>query len=103
MTRQSVIHAAAWLAQPAVTKATEGVDDMERTALPNTSWHSLFPSFFSFSSLFFFFFFFFCRPFPQAKIAVPVGATELQFCVCYQAGGREYWDNNGGKNYILRV
>lgn len=27
----------------------------------------------------------------------------LEFCVCYNTQGNEYWDNNGGKNYQYNV
>ncbi|KAF8354696.1 hypothetical protein PRIPAC_96319 [Pristionchus pacificus] len=27
--------------------------------------------------------------------------SRIEFCVCYVAGGQEYWDSNDGKNYVL--
>ncbi|GMR60578.1 hypothetical protein PMAYCL1PPCAC_30773, partial [Pristionchus mayeri] len=27
--------------------------------------------------------------------------SRIEFCVCYVAGGTEYWDSNEGKNYVL--
>ena len=33
---------------------------------------------------------------------LPVG-SRVQFCLRYACGGQEFWDNNGGTNYILQV
>eukprot|EP00123_Amoebidium_parasiticum_P009087 comp19228_c0_seq1/m.21994 comp19228_c0_seq1/g.21994 ORF comp19228_c0_seq1/g.21994 comp19228_c0_seq1/m.21994 type:complete len:190 (-) comp19228_c0_seq1:246-815(-) len=27
----------------------------------------------------------------------------MKFCVRYRTGGREFWDNNGGRDYVLQV
>jgi protein phosphatase 1 regulatory subunit 3A/B/C/D/E len=35
------------------------------------------------------------------KLTLPPHSRHLEFCVCYQADGKEYWDNNQGINYIL--
>lgn len=32
-----------------------------------------------------------------------VAATHISMCVCYRAGGNEYWDNNMGSNYIFSL
>jgi hypothetical protein len=36
-----------------------------------------------------------------SAIAGRVGAR-LQFCVKYACAGHEYWDSNGGKNYVFQ-
>lgn len=37
------------------------------------------------------------------RLTLPVKSDLVEFCVRYRAAGTtEYWDNNGGKNYILR-
>jgi protein phosphatase 1 regulatory subunit 3A/B/C/D/E len=38
------------------------------------------------------------------EIDVPMNEgdiTKIEFCICYVAGGIEYWDSNNGKNYTL--
>lgn len=37
------------------------------------------------------------RPDPQES-----GNNEVEFAIRYRADGREYWDNNGGKDYLIR-
>ena len=47
-------------------------------------------------------------PFDTFSFRIPVSPADLvdddddgrlQFAVCYEAAGRQYWDNNGGQNY----
>lgn len=35
------------------------------------------------------------------RITLPPRSRRLEFCVCFRCEGTEYWDNNGGKNYII--
>ena len=38
--------------------------------------------------------------------SVPLNTTcsvRMQFVVCYQVNGCEYWDNNGGRNYQAEI
>ncbi|KAL1489983.1 hypothetical protein ABEB36_013903 [Hypothenemus hampei] len=28
-------------------------------------------------------------------------SRKLEFCVCFKCDGKEYWDNNNGKNYVI--
>ena len=29
--------------------------------------------------------------------------STIQFCLGYWSAGQESWDNNGGKNYVIRI
>ncbi|XP_066991569.2 protein phosphatase 1 regulatory subunit 3B isoform X2 [Anabrus simplex] len=35
------------------------------------------------------------------RLTLPPRSRRIEFCVCYRVEGVEYWDNNGGKNYVL--
>ncbi|XP_050305678.1 protein phosphatase 1 regulatory subunit 3B [Anthonomus grandis grandis] len=35
------------------------------------------------------------------KINLTPKAKRLEFCVCFRCDGQEYWDSNGGKNYVI--
>ncbi|CAH1175683.1 unnamed protein product [Phaedon cochleariae] len=35
------------------------------------------------------------------KIPLPSKSKMLEFCVCFRCDGKEYWDNNHQKNYVL--
>lgn len=35
------------------------------------------------------------------KLTLPPHSRHLEFCVCFRADDKEYWDNNQGLNYIL--
>lgn len=35
------------------------------------------------------------------KITLPPKSKRIEFCVCFRCGEEEFWDNNGGKNYVL--
>lgn len=35
------------------------------------------------------------------RITLPPKSKRIEFCVCFRCGDQEYWDNNGGKNYVL--
>lgn len=34
-------------------------------------------------------------------IPLPPRSNKIEFCVCFKSGGKEYWDNNHHKNYII--
>ncbi|XP_060523690.1 protein phosphatase 1 regulatory subunit 3B [Cylas formicarius] len=35
------------------------------------------------------------------KINLQPKARKVEFCVCFKCDDREYWDSNGGKNYVI--
>lgn len=35
------------------------------------------------------------------KLALPLKARRIEFCVCYRSGGEEFWDNNSNHNFVL--
>uniref|UniRef100_A0A0K8TSP0 Protein phosphatase 1 regulatory subunit n=1 Tax=Tabanus bromius TaxID=304241 RepID=A0A0K8TSP0_TABBR len=35
------------------------------------------------------------------KITLPPNSRKLEFCICFKADGKEFWDNNEKKNYTL--
>lgn len=35
------------------------------------------------------------------KLNLPPRVRRVEFCVCFRCEGKEYWDNNGGRNYII--
>ncbi|XP_063787838.1 protein phosphatase 1 regulatory subunit 3C-like [Pseudophryne corroboree] len=35
------------------------------------------------------------------RLPLPDDAHWAEFCICFWCQGLEYWDNNGGKNYVL--
>ncbi|XP_072387926.1 protein phosphatase 1 regulatory subunit 3C isoform X1 [Diabrotica undecimpunctata] len=35
------------------------------------------------------------------KIPLPNNTKKLEFCACFKCDGKEYWDNNYNKNYVL--
>lgn len=35
------------------------------------------------------------------RLTLPPKSKKIEFCVCFRCGDQEYWDNNGGKNYVL--
>lgn len=35
------------------------------------------------------------------KLTLPPKSRRIEFCVCYKCEGKEYWDNNGGLNYVI--
>ncbi|XP_068128398.1 protein phosphatase 1 regulatory subunit 3C-like [Hyperolius riggenbachi] len=35
------------------------------------------------------------------RLPLPPDTRRAEFCVCFWCQGKEYWDNNDGKNYIL--
>lgn len=35
------------------------------------------------------------------RITLQPKSKRLEFCVCFRCDDKEYWDNNGGKNYVL--
>lgn len=35
------------------------------------------------------------------KLTIPPKARRMEFCVCFRCDGKEFWDNNGGRNYVL--
>ncbi|KAG7200889.1 hypothetical protein KM043_003252 [Ampulex compressa] len=36
------------------------------------------------------------------RLTVPVKSNSIEFCVRFRTDGKEYWDNNEGKNYVVR-
>ncbi|XP_015598892.1 protein phosphatase 1 regulatory subunit 3C isoform X2 [Cephus cinctus] len=36
------------------------------------------------------------------RLTLPVKSDKIEFCVRYCIDGKEYWDNNGGTNYVVR-
>lgn len=36
------------------------------------------------------------------RLTLPVASNVVEFCVRYRADGKESWDNNDGKNYMVR-
>lgn len=36
------------------------------------------------------------------RITLPLKSNVIEFCVRYRTDGKEYWDNNEGKNFIVR-
>ncbi|XP_070521125.1 protein phosphatase 1 regulatory subunit 3C isoform X2 [Cardiocondyla obscurior] len=36
------------------------------------------------------------------RLTLPVASNVIEFCVRYRAEGKESWDNNEGKNYLVR-
>lgn len=35
------------------------------------------------------------------KLNLPPRVRRIEFCVCFRCEGAEYWDNNGGQNYVI--
>lgn len=35
------------------------------------------------------------------KLNLPPRVRKVEFCVCFRCDGKEYWDNNGGRNYVI--
>ncbi|XP_075061261.1 protein phosphatase 1 regulatory subunit 3C-like isoform X2 [Mixophyes fleayi] len=35
------------------------------------------------------------------RLPLPADAQWAEFCICFWCEGKMYWDNNGGKNYVL--
>jgi len=35
------------------------------------------------------------------KITLPPSSKRLEFCICFRANNKEYWDNNNDKNYTI--
>lgn len=35
------------------------------------------------------------------KLTLPPRSRKIEFCVCYRSDGKEFWDSNGGKNYVI--
>lgn len=35
------------------------------------------------------------------KLNLPPKCRKIEFCVCFRCEGKEYWDNNGGQNYVI--
>ncbi|KAG9488602.1 protein phosphatase 1 regulatory subunit 3C-like [Eleutherodactylus coqui] len=35
------------------------------------------------------------------RFPLPSGTQQAEFCICFWCQGTEYWDNNGGQNYIV--
>ncbi|XP_044734886.1 protein phosphatase 1 regulatory subunit 3B [Chrysoperla carnea] len=35
------------------------------------------------------------------KLTLPPKSRRIEFCVCFRCEGKEYWDSNKGKNYVL--
>ncbi|XP_044153057.1 protein phosphatase 1 regulatory subunit 3C-like [Bufo gargarizans] len=36
------------------------------------------------------------------RLPLPLGTKRAEFCICFWCQGTEYWDNNGGENYVLK-
>ncbi|KOX80119.1 Protein phosphatase 1 regulatory subunit 3C-B [Melipona quadrifasciata] len=36
------------------------------------------------------------------RLTLPVKSNMIEFCVRYRTDGKEYWDNNDGKNFVVR-
>lgn len=36
------------------------------------------------------------------RLTLPLKSNLIEFCVRYRTDGKEYWDNNEGKNFIVR-
>lgn len=36
------------------------------------------------------------------RLTLPPRSEKIEFCVCYRVEGKEHWDNNEGKNYVVR-
>ena len=36
------------------------------------------------------------------NLTLPIKSNVIEFCVRYRSGGSEFWDNNDGKNYIVK-
>lgn len=36
------------------------------------------------------------------RLTLPVESNVIEFCVRYRTDGTEFWDNNDGKNYLIR-
>lgn len=35
------------------------------------------------------------------KLTLPPKSKRIEFCVCFKCENREFWDNNGGSNYVI--
>lgn len=35
------------------------------------------------------------------KLNLPPKCRKIEFCVCFRCEAKEYWDNNGGQNYVI--
>lgn len=35
------------------------------------------------------------------KLNLPPKCRKIEFCVCFRCEGKEYWDSNGGQNYVI--
>ncbi|XP_018324895.1 protein phosphatase 1 regulatory subunit 3B isoform X2 [Agrilus planipennis] len=35
------------------------------------------------------------------KLTLPPKSRKIEFCICFRVNDDEYWDNNGGRNYVI--
>ncbi|KAK6638652.1 hypothetical protein RUM43_006919 [Polyplax serrata] len=36
------------------------------------------------------------------RLTLPPKSSKIEFCVCFKCSGTDFWDNNYGKNYVLK-
>lgn len=62
-------------------------DDVEATFVPSLAASASYDIYDTFS---------FSLPLPGST-----QADKIEFCICYDADGCEFWDNNNSKNYVI--